>query len=177
MFSEEPKKIQLIDDDSEWFSTKGMYYKEFPSLYNQIRAFALFIVQKAPESFKEVNLLEQQVSEIIKNAIKHGNRCVPSKKIKVWYDFAEKESQVKVIVQDEGSGFQNLETWNDFFDKRHQAFVNGDFEEMLKYAAFKTENSDEDDGGNALFAAVEYWNKCYGFNKNGRNKVVAIREF
>ena len=46
MFDDEVKKIMLLDDDHELFSTKGMYYKEFPSLYNQIRAFALFIVQK-----------------------------------------------------------------------------------------------------------------------------------
>lgn len=177
MFADEVKKIQLLDDNHEFFSTKGMYYKEFPSLYNQIRAFALFIIQKAPESFKEINLLEQQVSEIIKNAIKHGNHCVPSKKIRVWYEFDEARNRVRMIVEDEGEGFQNLEVWNDFFDKRNQAFMKGDFEEMLKYAAFKTEKSDENDGGNALFAAVEYWNLCYGFNKSTRNKAIAIREF
>lgn len=177
MFDSEAKKIALLEDDHAYFNTTGFYYKEFPSLFNQIRAFALFIVQKAPESFKEVNLLEQQVSEIVKNAIKHGNSCIPSKKIRVWYHFDEELSQMKLIVEDEGAGFQNINDWNDFFDKRHEAFVNGDFEEMLKYAAFKTEKSDEDDGGNALFAAVEYWNICYGFNSSSRNKVVAIRQF
>ena len=89
MANGEIKQILLLNDDHEYFNTKGLYYKEFPSLYNQIRAFALFIVQKAPDSFKEVNLLEQQVSELIKNAIKHGNKCIPNKKIKVWYDFNE----------------------------------------------------------------------------------------
>lgn len=177
MLNEEPKKIMLLEDDHELFSTKGMYYKEFPSLFNQIRAFALFIVQKAPEGFKEVNLLEQQVSEVVKNAIKHGNRCVPSKKIKVWYEFDEQKKITRLIIHDEGEGFKDLEVWNDFFDKRHVAFSNGDFEEMLKYAAFKTEKSDEDDGGNALFAAVEYWNIAYGFSKLHRNKVVAARRF
>jgi len=169
-------QIQLLDDSHEYFQTDGMYYKEFPSLYNQIRSFAVFIVQKAPEVFKEINLLEQQVSEIIKNAIKHGNKCVPSKKIKVWYKFDEKEKIVKIIVQDEGQGFKKLEEWNDFFRKRQEALLSGDFEEMMKYVAFKTQESDEEDGGNALCAAVEYWNVCYGFNKSTRNKVVAIRK-
>lgn len=154
-----------------------MYYKEFPSLFNQIRAFALFIVQKAPESFKEINLLEQQVSELVKNAIKHGNKCVPSKKIKVWYEFNETNLRTRIIVEDEGGGFHNINEWNDFFVKRHKAFLRGDFEEMLRFAAFKTEKSDEDDGGNALFAAVEYWNCGFGFNKSTRTKVVAIRSF
>ncbi|PKL11754.1 MAG: ATP-binding protein, partial [Spirochaetae bacterium HGW-Spirochaetae-6] len=89
MPDEDVKLILSLDDNHEFFNTQGMYYKEFPSLFNQIRAFALFIVQKAPESFKEINLLEQQVSELVKNAIKHGNKCVPSKKIKVWYEFNE----------------------------------------------------------------------------------------
>lgn len=174
--NQDNKHIQIVDDSDPMFNTKGMYYKEFPSLYNQIRAFALFIVQKAPESFKEINLLEQQVSEIIKNAIKHGNKCVPSKKIKCWYEFDEASKRVRIIIQDEGSGFKDIDKWNDFFNKRNAAFLNGDFEEMLKFAAFKSETSQDDDGGNALFAGVEYWNGCYGFNKTTRNKVLAVRQ-
>lgn len=177
MPGEDFRQIQVLDDNNEFFQTKGMYYKEFPSLYNQIRAFALFIVQKAPESFKEINLLEQQVSEVIKNAIKHGNRCIPSKKIRVWYEFDEEKRKTRIIVQDEGAGFKDVDKWNDFFKKRQEAFNNGDFEEMLKYAAFKTERSDEDDGGNALFAAVEYWNGGYGVNSTTKNRVFAVRHF
>ncbi len=177
MSDEGLKLIMEINEDHDLCNTQGMYYKEFPSLFNQIRAFALFIVQKAPESFKEVNLLEQQVSELIKNAIKHGNKCVPNKKIKVWYEFNEDSKLARVICEDEGEGFKDLEKWNNFFRKRHQAFLNGDFEEMLKFAAFKTEKSDEDDGGNALFAAVEYWNGGFGFIGQPRNKVLAVRHF
>jgi len=177
MVAEDYKEIMLIDDNDPRFSTEGMYYKEFPSLYNQIRAFALFIVQKAPDTFKEVNLLEQQVSEIVKNAIKHGNRCVPSKKIKVWYSFNVKDKEIRLIVQDEGEGFKDLEKWNQFFKQRYEAFAEGDFEKMLEFASFRTEKSEEDDGGNALFAAVEYWNLAYGFCKSSRNKVLAVRKF
>jgi hypothetical protein len=67
------------DGNSELFDKSNMLYKEFPSDYRQIRYFTLLIVQSAPPEIKELNLLEQQISEIIKNAIKHGNKKDPAK--------------------------------------------------------------------------------------------------
>ena len=145
----------LVDDNSELFNKQGMFYKEFPSDFRQIRYFTLLVVQKAPPQIKEINLLEQQISEIIKNAIKHGNRSDKSKKIKVWYAFTDHSAHI--IVEDEGEGFQELEKWNEFNKKRTECFLNQDFLEMEKYLAFRTKQSDDYDSGNALFATVEYW--------------------
>jgi len=76
----------LVDDRNELFDLQGMKYAEFPSDYGRIREFSASILGSCPESFRENGLLEQQLSEIIKNGIKHGNRCVPEKRLRVWYD-------------------------------------------------------------------------------------------
>ena len=68
------------DDNDPLFDKVNMLYKEFPSDYRQIRYFTLLIVQSAPLEIKEINLLEQQISELIKNAVKHGNKCDINKK-------------------------------------------------------------------------------------------------
>jgi len=54
------------DDNDPLFDTTNMLYKEFPSDFRQIRYFTLLIVQSAPLEIKEINLLEQQISEVIK---------------------------------------------------------------------------------------------------------------
>ena len=164
---EEFKKL-TVNEQSPIFDTTGMFYKEFPSDFRQIRYFTLLIVQKAPPEIKEINLLEQQISEIIKNAVKHGNKNDPNKKIKVWYSFDT--SSAHLIVEDEGPGFQDLEKWNDFNIKRLDCFQKQDFEELGNYVSFRTERSDEYDGGNAMFAAIEYWDQGVVYN-NKRNKV------
>ena len=95
-----------------------MLHKEFPSDFRQIRYFTLLIVQSAPPDIKEINLLEQQISEIIKNAVKHGNKCDPEKMVRVWYDFSPEHAHL--IVEDEGPGFQDLERWNEFNHRRQE---------------------------------------------------------
>lgn len=160
--SESEVKEILINNNHEIFNHQGMFYKEFPSDYRQIRYFTLLVVQKAPPEIKEINLLEQQVSELIKNAVKHGNKNDVNKKIKIWYQF-DKET-ARLIVQDEGEGFQELDKWNEFNRKRTECFVNQDFENMAAFVTFRTKESDDNDGGNALFAAVEYWNEGVVFN-------------
>jgi hypothetical protein len=140
-----------------------MFYKEFPSDYRQIRYFTLLIVQKAPPEIKEINLLEQQISEIIKNAVKHGNKSDINKKIKVWYYFSNEEA--RLIVEDEGEGFQKIKDWNQFNKERQKCLSQNDFEKLAQYVAYKTATSDEHDGGNALFAAVEYWNEGVVFTE------------
>lgn len=170
----ENMKQLIIDDNHKVFDTKSMFYKEFPSDYRQIRYFTLLIVQKAPPEIKEINLLEQQISEIIKNAVKHGNHNNPEKKIKVWYSFDI--TQAHVIVEDEGDGFKDLEKWNEFNMHRQECFIKQDYEELGKYVSFRTDRSDEHDGGNALFAALEYWNKGVVYNKK-KNKVGVLKDF
>ena len=85
-----PIKIKELrcDDNDVLFDRTNMLYKEFPSDFRQIRYFTLLIVQSAPMEIKEINLLEQQISEVIKNAVKHGNKCKIKKKVKVWYSFS-----------------------------------------------------------------------------------------
>lgn len=170
---EEMKEI-LVDDNHPLFNTEGMFFKEFPSDYRQIRYFTLLIVQKAPREIKEINLLEQQISELIKNAVKHGNRNDVSKIIRIWYSFTEEEA--RMIVEDEGPGFKGVQAWNDFNRKRVECFQTQDFEELGNYVSYRTEHSDDQDGGNALFAAVEYWNEGVVFTEKG-NKVAVGKTF
>lgn len=167
-------KQLIVDDKHPLFDKTGMFYKEFPSDYRQIRYFTLVIVQKAPPEIKEINLLEQQISEIIKNAVKHGNRNDPAKKVRVWYSFSTQHAHL--IVQDEGEGFQDLEKWNEFNRKRMEAFLAQNFEELGRYVSWRTARSDDNDGGNALFAALEYWNEGVVFN-SARNAVAVKKTF
>ncbi|MFP4363663.1 MAG: ATP-binding protein [Spirochaetia bacterium] len=151
-----------------------MFYKEFPSDFRQIRYFTLLIVQKAPPEIKELNLLEQQISEIIKNAVKHGNKNDPSKKVKVWYSFSTNHAHL--IVEDEGEGFQGLEAWNEFNRKRIECFQKQDFEELGNYVSFRTKQSDDNDGGNAMFAALEYWDGGLVFNEK-KNAIAVLKTY
>ena len=67
---EEPTVKELRSDDNDpLFDKTNMLKKEFPSDFRQIRYFTLLIVQSAPSEIKELNLLEQQVREFIKNAV------------------------------------------------------------------------------------------------------------
>lgn len=170
---EEVRAIE-VDENSELFDTRGMFFKEFPSDFRQIRYFTLVIVQKAPPEFREMNLLEQQISEIIKNAIKHGNGKDPAKKIRVWYYFDL--NVARVIVEDEGEGFQDLERWNYVHYKRTMCFIEQNYDEMDQYVSYRGEASDDSDGGNALFAAVEYWDGGVVFNEK-RNKIALKKTF
>ena len=151
-----------------------MLYKEFESDYRQIRYYTLLIVQSAPLEIKEINLLEQQISQVIKNAVKHGNKCDKSKKVKVWYSFSPNHAHL--IVEDEGEGFKDLEKWNEFNKKRIECLQKSDLDALSKFVSFRTKDSDDQDGGNALFAALEYWDG--GFVYNGkRNGVAMLKKF
>ena len=167
------KQIE-INDKSSLFDTTGMFYKEFPSDYRQVRFFSLLIVQKAPAEIKEINLLEQQVSELIKNAIRHGNKMDYSRKVKVWASFGTNHAHL--IVADEGEGFKELEDWNEFNRKRTECFEAQNLEELEKYFSYRSSDSTEEDGGNALFAAVEYWDGGVVFNEE-RNAVAVYKNF
>lgn len=161
----------LQADSHPLFEKKGMYHKEFNLDLKKVRYLSQLIVQNAPSEIREINLLEQQISEIIKNAVRHGNRNNPNKKVKIWFAFDR--SYAHLIVEDEGEGFKDIERWNDFYLKKQQAFASQDFEEMLKYISYRTADSNEDDGGNALCAAVEFWNEGVVFNSQGN--AVAVK--
>ena len=61
------------DDNDPLFDKTNMLRKDFPSDFRQIRYCTLRIVQSAPSEIKEVDGREQQISEVIKNGVKHGN--------------------------------------------------------------------------------------------------------
>ena len=98
------KKIE-VNENHLLMDKENLFYKEFPSDFRQIRYFTLLIVQKAPPEIREINLLEQQISELIKNAVKHGNHSDPAKLVKVWYAFSEDKAHI--IIEDEGEGFKS----------------------------------------------------------------------
>lgn len=169
----EPRGIE-VDSGSPLFDKAGMFHKEFHIDFSQIRRLANLISRKAPPEVRELNMLEQQVSELIKNAVKHGNRNDKEKAVRIWFSFSVNHAHV--IVEDEGSGFADIERWNEFYRNKIECYRNQDYERMMNYLAFRTEESDEYDGGNALFAAVEYWNEGVVFN-DARNAVAVRRRF
>ena len=163
----------IVDERNELFDAQGMKYVEFPSEFEGIRSFTAKVLEDCPEPFLEGNLLEQQLSEIIKNGIKHGNGCNPRKRLRVWYDLRKR---ARFIVEDEGQGFVDLDDWNAFFKRRQTALFDEDFDAFLALASWRGPRSDESDGGNSLVAALEYWNG--GMIYNGRrNKVGVVRWF
>lgn len=167
------KEIQ-INEEHKLFNTDGMFFKEFPSDLRQVRYFTLLVVQKAPPEIKELNLLEQQISELIKNAVKHGNKCDVNKKVKVWFSFSKEEA--RVIVEDEGKGFLKIREWNEFNRKRLECLYKEDFEELSNYVSYRTQDSDDRDGGNAMFAALEYWNSGVIYTEKA-NKIAVGKKF
>jgi serine/threonine-protein kinase RsbW len=171
--SHEPAKCIVVDGKSPLFDTNGMEYLELTVGLDQVRRLSLLIAQKAPSENREVNLLEQQISELIKNAVKHGNRCDPSKKVKIWYSLTP--SQARLIVEDEGEGFRKIDDWNAFYETKTRLHHRQDYDNLLGYLSFRTETSDAMDGGNALFAAIEYWNQGVVFNT--KRNAVAVKRF
>lgn len=162
------------DGDNPLFDRGEMFHKQFNSDQRQIRYYAMLVIQKAPIQLREINLLEQQICELLKNAVKHGNKLDPKKKVDVWYRFSDDEAYL--IVEDEGDGFQNLEEWNIFNRKRLECIHERRFDELDDYVSFRTKESDVNDGGNALFAAMEYWNIGMVYNSK-RNGVAVGRRF
>lgn len=164
----------VVDDKSPLFDSSDARYQEFASDLQLTRDYTRKLILDVQESVGTfpLGVLEEQVSEIVKNAIKHGNRCDPEKKVRVWYS-ASKEA-FKIIVEDEGPGFTNLEEWNEFNTNRVKALSSGNMEEMMKYIQYKGPDSHEDDGGNSLFAALEYWDSGLVYNSQ-KNKVAAIK--
>ncbi len=168
--SSRPLKAIIQDDEHELLVTDAMFHKDFNLDLRKVRRLSQLIVQKAPSEILEINLLEQQISELIKNAVRHGNRNDPNKKVKIWFSFSTKHAHL--IVEDEGDGFKDVDNWNDFYARKMKAFEEKDFDTMMDYLSFRTADSNENDGGNALFAAVEFWNKGVVFSERGNTVAV-----
>jgi hypothetical protein len=163
----------IVDEHNEIFDAQGMRFIEFGGDFSVIRKYSALILKDCPEEFREGKLLEQQLSELIKNGVKHGNKCDVQKKIRVWYDLRKR---ARFIVEDEGKGFNCLDLWNEFYRKRQEALYARDFELFLSLATFRGPDTGEDDGGNSLIAALEYWNGGMIYNE-AKNKVGVIRWF
>lgn len=164
----------VVDEYSPLWDISETQYLEFASDITQIRDMARLVVNNVKyinENFP-LTILEEQTSEIIKNAVKHGNKNNKDKIVKVWYLINDK--MFKIIVEDEGEGFTNMDDWNEYNKKRNEALKKGDMEEMLKYIQYKGPNTQDDDGGNSLFAALEYWDSGLVYS-NKKNKVVAVK--
>ncbi|MBU1078501.1 MAG: ATP-binding protein [Spirochaetes bacterium] len=164
----------VVDDHSPLWDVSETEYLEFPSDIAQIRNIAKILVASVALINKTfpITILEEQVAEILKNAIKHGNKNNKNKKVKIWQ--MTNKTLFKVIVEDEGEGFLNMDDWNEFNKKRNEALKKGNMEEMLKYIQYKNVDSSEDDGGNSLFAALEYWDSGLVYNGK-KNKVVVVK--
>lgn len=171
---EAPIKQLLVNTESPLFDTKDMYHKSFNIDLGHVRRLANLIAQRAPSHLRDINILEQQISELIKNAVKHGNGNDKTKAVHIWFEFTDESA--RLIVQDEGTGFEELERWNEFYRKKIECYRNQDFEGMTKYLMFRTDKSSEHDGGNAMMAAVEYWDQGVVFNEE-RNAVAVMRSF
>ena len=165
------KRFLLVDNDNALFDTSGMRMFEFCSDYNQIRFYSLILTQLLPVEMRFDRLMEQQLSEIVKNAIKHGNKGNILRKIRIW---CESKKHVRYIIEDEGQGMQNLDEWNDFNRKRRKALRENDMEKMFSLLAYKGARSEENDGGNSLFAGLEFWDEGMLYNAQ-RNKVVVLK--
>jgi hypothetical protein len=161
----------IVDEFNELFDANGMKFTELKGEYSLVREYAAEILKECPAEFLDDRVLEQQLSEIIKNAIKHGNRQDPEKRIRIWHDF---RNRVRFIVEDEGAGFTNLDEWNDFYRERQLALYNRDFDRFLDLASYRGKDSEPDDGGNSLIAALEYWNGGMVYNER-KNKVGVVR--
>lgn len=171
--SEEVRQL-VVNGKSPLFDTRGMYHKEFNIDLGQVRRLSNLIAQRAPQHLRDINILEQQISELIKNAVKHGNKNDRTKAIKIWFEFSDETA--RLIVEDEGEGFQQLEAWNEFYRNKIECYRAQNFDRMIDYLTFRTPDSTDEDGGNAMMAAVEYWNDGVVFNEK-RNAVAVMRSF
>ncbi len=166
--------LKVTNDNDPVWSTDKMKYKEFQSDIMKIREYGKIILDDSNIDNKEDKIFQLQISEFIKNAIRHGNKLDKDKKVKVWYEI--NNDYAKIIVEDEGEGFKDMEKWNEFNKHRLEYIRKQDIKNVLKYATYRTKDSMENDGGNFLFSALEYWDSGLLFNSK-RNKLYAMKYF
>ncbi len=173
--------ILLANDQDPCWNIEKMQFVQYNSDYKKIREYAKYVMEYAlDENYQDIKVLEEQITELIKNAIIHGNDCFLEKKVKIYFLFEKKLA--KIIVEDEGEGFQGIEKWNRFNRKREKIFHDdkAPMNLKIKYLAYKEEDKEGDKeeelkNGNHLFSAVSYWNQGFFFSQK-RNKVCAIRK-
>jgi len=160
-----------INENSTLFEKAGLQCKTFYVGIVQIQKVMQTLFAGVRMEKEEQEHLEHQVYEILKNAVKHGNKGKWWKPLKIWYRI--NESAAHFIIEDKGKGFQQLEQWNELFKQRAICYQQKDRQNLKKYRAFRTEASDKSDRGTALFSAIEYWNGGIVFNE--KRNTVAIK--
>ncbi len=156
---------------------KEIIFKQIPSKHLLIRYYSMQIVQTLPiKQIHEKKLLEQQISELLQNAIIHGNKNREELNVSIRYAF--KESVFTILIKDEGNGFNELEHWNKWKKKRTELEAAGKTEEFELFAVYQKRGSyaSEYSGGTGLFSAAEYWNKGFIFSSEG-NTITASKSF
>ncbi len=171
---EENTELQIAEEKNQIWKTDKMKYIEFQSNLTQIRDYANEILSNSDIENPDDRILQLQITEFIKNAIKHGNQNDKNKKVRIWYDI--NNDYAKLIIEDEGEGFKNLEKWNEFNKHRNYYIKKQDVKNVLRYATYRTEKSTENDGGNFLFSALEYWDSGIIYNPK-KNKLYAMKYF
>lgn len=153
-----------------------MHHRQLQSKYSLIRYYALQTVKTLPIQEQHKKLLEQQIAELIQNAVVHGNKSREELTINVWHTF--KKNIFTIIIEDEGMGFTELEHWTQWNQKRTECLAGNNHEEFQLYASYQKRGSftPEYFGGTGLFTAIEYWNGGFSFSQE-RNMVTASKIF
>ncbi|MBU1077276.1 MAG: ATP-binding protein [Spirochaetes bacterium] len=166
----------VIDNNTELWLVTDMEHDIFPSDINKVGEYTDAATECVRENIsgEDFQVLQHEVSELIINAVTHGNKNDLGKIIRLWYSF--KDDSYKFIIEDQGAGFQDLEKWNDFNRKRNHAIQSKDMHLMKEYAFYRSETDDTGKGGSTLFGALEYWDSGVIFS-NKRNKIVTVKYF
>lgn len=166
----------IIDNNTELWLVSDMEHDIFPSDINKIVEYTETVIK--PTSGKissdDFQVLHHEVSELIINAIKHGNKNDVNKIIRLWYKF--QDDCYKFIIEDQGEGFKDLEKWNEFNRERNRAIQIKNIKLMEKFALYRPEGSDNTKGGSTFFGALQYWDSGVIFNSK-RNKIVTMKYF
>lgn len=166
-----------VDDNHRLFDLSGMEKHIFETDFKRLRYYSLLLVQKLPPDFAGLSLLESQVFELLKNGMEHGNRYDEDKLLTVWSGFTD--SGFRIVVQDEGEGFREVDRWNEWSRIRLESLRNGDGDVFRQYLGYKPSGTGFYErnggvGGLSLFAAEEFWNNGLVFSSKG-NRVAAGR--
>ncbi|MCX7797409.1 MAG: ATP-binding protein [Melioribacter sp.] len=82
------------------------YYKEIksdPSIVPKLDSFIIDIARKSGLNPEKFNNLSLAFSEALANSIVHGNKCDPSKVVKIKVEV--NESKIVIRIKDQGKGF------------------------------------------------------------------------
>ena len=181
----EKVKVPLlaIDETNDcWNEIPNMRCFEYFSILENLRMYATEVGREAPEQMRQNFVLEQQISELIKNAMIHGNKMQAEKKVRVYFSFMGLDGLAKLVVESEVCGFENAHEWNDFVLKRENVLndMSLPIEERMKYLNFESTANDCDgkilSGGNALLASPAYWNLGVTVSIE-KKRVCAMRSF